>query len=1418
VLQVDVAARIRDGELGSIRVLLAEGLGGQALKSLDERGRAQELVRQQYSGRYPFELLQNASDAAVEAGISGRACFTLTDTALIVADNGSGFGERQVEGICSLGRSPKAPGAAIGHKGLGFKSVGEITNRPQVISSQAAFQFDGERVRAEMLGLFGSLPGEQKFPVYAFPFPVLDDDLNSDAEVIRQLGNEGFGTIIRLPLREGVTGKVVAAHLMEALLPRLLLFLPGIDELELRGTEADFAVQVIRDDEQRAEHVLLDSGEACEEWLIYRGSAVPEQAVLVPMGEAWTRVEKVSFAIAVPLDESGTQPRVDETFPLHVYFPTEEQPGLHVAVHAEWALGIDRRRLAVAPEAEQYNDMLLEEVARFAADDVATDLVTRFGNSAAAVQAVVPAMTGPAYGAGEKLRGLWASGLAAAPFLPFADGALRAPAATWMLPATLPSFQDAHALAVLDEESVLRADIEALAPVRAFVSGVSARREMGFREFLSRMRPPAPETASEYYSFLIRWRESSGYGGRLVEELGRHPSVLTVNGQALAPRERAVFLPRQRGAAAIPDDLGAPIAETLGSEPVEDFLKALGVKPFEWRDLIRDFLIKILADDGADPRHRDLALDALRAYHADRRSGSDDLFPVLATVLLPARTADGTGQQLAPAGTLYFGADWTGSDDLEVIYGPFGRAEFLALTPPSDLGQKQDDRGFYGMLGVVDHPRLDEARATRRDEYPAGGTRHPHRGPLFTEWRAQPGVAEQASCPAHEHWPQQLHLSVRLDRHLELTETGEPARLFALWRQLARGWGRHYATAMTAVFRCSHGWHGAPSDRECESLFAYTLRSKAWVPVDRAGKPDLVRPADAWIDAGATETPRRIRGRIPRISDAMYRTRGAKDLIEALRLTDVARPAASDLLALMDAIACEADEAGVVSRDAELAARWVQRTLDDILGGEQAPHPQPEQVRLLASHNGALGFVPGPPYADDPLLRDTWEKQRPVLAAEAGLTRLARFLALTRLDDEVRVSAEPFGVHPPGRPAFDAARLKIDRVKPYLLALVKAESSRNEPRTRSALQRLEIVICDDLVLHYEYDGTRATRADAVCYIAASQDRARRRQATTGTAYLEIDPATGQPHWFSLGRPLAQHLGTPTLADAITMLLTARPQDRDRMMAERQIPPQHLTEAHEQLRLLADDDDPIRHVLDGLLPGAGPEASTDHEEGNSPAPQPEQGDETLPEPAPPAPVPVTESEPQGPPKPIVPPPPVDYDKVQIIDAKPGSLAPSPSPGHVQPHGYGGGYSTAPQADDAENKRVGRRGEEITFTKEQERIRALDLPADSVVWVSRTDELSPYDIRSLNRHGQVIYIEVKSTRGSDPSEEFIITKAELDLARLHRDRYYIYRVTSTDTATPTITRAADPLGLVLDGKADLHLKNARMTIAFDHSQGG
>ncbi len=86
------------------------------------------------------------------------AYFLLTRSALIVADNGAGFGERQIRSICSLGDSSKGPGTAIGHKGLGFMSVGEITARPQIISTGAEFQFDGEQVRENVEKILAHCP------------------------------------------------------------------------------------------------------------------------------------------------------------------------------------------------------------------------------------------------------------------------------------------------------------------------------------------------------------------------------------------------------------------------------------------------------------------------------------------------------------------------------------------------------------------------------------------------------------------------------------------------------------------------------------------------------------------------------------------------------------------------------------------------------------------------------------------------------------------------------------------------------------------------------------------------------------------------------------------------------------------------------------------------------------------------------------------------------------------------------------------------------------------------------------------------------------------------------------------------------------------------------------------------------------
>ncbi|MGJ9402875.1 sacsin N-terminal ATP-binding-like domain-containing protein [Arthrobacter sp. KK5.5] len=1397
---MDVAAKLREREISSIRVQVEHDLVETVFKSLDERGGAQELVRQQYSGRYPFELLQNANDAALNTGKRGRATFLLTETALIVADNGFGFGEEQVEAICSLGRSSKDPGTSVGHKGLGFKSVGEISDRPQVVSRQASFQFDGERVRQTVFAELGNIPEQQKFPVYAFPFPIEDRDLGADVDVVAELLAAEWTTVIRLPFRDGIARETVADHLVANLLPRLLLFLHGVDHLELRGTHADFAVEVSRDSDGPVEHVLLEIEDRDEEWLIYRGEVAPDASILAPLGAAWAEIGGVSLAVAVPLDASG-YPSLEESFPLHVYFPTDERPGTHLAIHAEWALSMDRRQLASTPEAVAYNGYLLEEVAAFLAETVAADLIGRTGASKQAIQALVPTLSEPTSGSATRLRERWCRALSRTPFLPSIEGAaLQMPGDMQLLPRKLPSLAAAHAVADLHRSRTLRPDVEALEPVRVFLLGLGVE-EMRLSEFLAHLRQPTRTTLDAYYEFLVDWRNSLGLS--LVAALRKLPSVLSTNGDLLAPADGPVFLPRVRGDSAIPHDIPVPIAEMPDVDGAESLLRELGVKSFEWRELIREFLIGILADPDADPTERARAMVGLRAYHAVRLSGSEDLAQGLSRVLLPARSSDGSARGLRAGGELYFDASWTGSEDLETIYGPFRQTDFLDIAAPLESDERETDRSFYRMLGVADHPRLDVAQAAERASFMVDGIRHPHRGPVFKEWLSHPAVAEAARCPQGHPASQQLKRSIVLDRLLELVESKDPVRLIALWKQLGLSWGNVFEPEMTAIFHCIHGSHVGERDRRCESLLAYVLGSRAWVPVARAGVADVVCPEEAWIES--QETPRHIKERIPRISAAMFQTRGGAAMAGALRLTDAARPKVRDLLILLSSVGEEAGGSGEISRETELSARYIQRTLNDVLADDTELHPKPDSVRLLASFQGAKRFIAQPPYAEDPLLRDTWERQRPVLAAEAGLSRLTRYLSLSKLDDVVETIAVPYGEHTQGS-ALDQVRRKIRDIKPYILALVRSENARAESSARRALNHLELIVCDRLALQYAYDGIEVERGDAVCYIAVRKGQEGTRRGSVGTAYLELEE--GQPHWFPLGRQLAQYLGVPALSDAITMLLTTSIEDRDRMMADRHIPAADIDDARHQLGLEIKLEEDIGNVLDDLAPAlSGERASRSSGAGLGAA----QGMPSLSDAAPSA--RATPASEGGGHEVTVSVPDVDYESLRITEGEPEPFETTVgATRHFDSRG-GAVISTAPSIGDVEdNRRVGKRGEKIAYMAERARLRGLGKNPDLAIWVSETDELSPFDLKSIDADGQVIYIEVKSTKGSAPGAPFYISHSELVEASFHRERYYIYRVTSVDTASPQVTRLSDPLRLVKDGKGRLLLAKAHMELAF------
>lgn len=1404
----DLAAEVRDDELRDLVALLSAGREKGAIKSLDERGGAQELVRQEYSGRYPFELLQNANDAAGETGTRGRAHFLLTDSALLVADNGSGFGEAQIRAICSLGRSSKGPGTSVGHKGLGFKSVGEITDGPQIISEQVSFQFHGERIRElvdQQFRQHGSkLPGDTRLPIYAFPVPIEESDLGEDAASVRKLRESGFRTVIRLPLRTSVDREQVAGHLREHLHPRLLLFLNGVDHLVLEGTDNDFSAAIERETDGGTElarlTVTADTATASADWLIYRGATEPSPDVLAPLGDAWLELEQCRYAVAVPLTDDGV-PRTDRRFPLHVYFPTEETPGLSMAIHAEWVLTMDRRHIAATPEAMAYNQMLLEAVVDFLGETVMPSLLDISNASASAVAAIIPTRDTAVGNAATELRNLWTNSLSGLAFLPCVDGSLRSPEDVRLLPSSVSNHAAAQALASLDVDRTLRADVEDVLHLGDFLAGLETTQELTIDGFLATLRAPTKKTADEYYSFLVGWRAS---GGRdVLAALRQAPCVLTTNDSVVTPAVDSVFFPRVQGDGSIPDDIPVPIAQLPQLDGAQEFFKDLGVKDFEWRDLIRDFLIKILEDPEADPDLRERALRGLRAYQEVSRGG-DDLVRVLARVLVPTRTADGSARAMRPAGQAYFSREWTGSHELEVIYGPFGETEFLDVPVSEDADERASDFGFYQMLGVVAHPRIERAQADTPHDYPVGSRTYPHRGPLLAEWMETPEVQAVRFCPEGNGHPQTQHhkLSQRLDRHEKLIASQDPARLLALWTQLAGNWSSIYLPATKSIFHCGHSsGHHVDRDRTCESLFAYLLRTGPWVPTELGGATIFVRPSEAWIDGDFGV----IRNRVSRISVGMYEQPGAAGMAQWLRVTDSARLRVPDILALLSSLADEADTSGTVERDVLRAAKWSLGRLDEALRLHIEPHPDPASVRVLASHAGVKLFTAQPPFAEDTFLRETWERELPVLDADSRLTRVGDYLSLTKLDKVVK--SEPFAYNERMDSVRDAIEQQITEVKPLIMALATKEREWAVENVRPRLRDLRLVVCERLELVYTHDSIEARRRDATCYIHEERERRGRRPRTIGTAYLELNADSGHPDWFAFGRQLAQHIDVASMADAITMMLSLGPAGRDQLMVDRNIDHRDIVEAAELLDMpLPEDDTDTPNVLDAIL-----DSLTTQTLSVVPLLDPHLDPVTEKGFVIDAPADVDDDQPAEPVQPPAAPPPISMDAVAVVDAMIGGR---PESRPISPHPPGGGQrggghvTTAPTPEDAADRtRIGKKGERLVFELEKKRMLDCGLDPAEVEWVSKDDELAPYDIRSV-RYNQTIYIEVKTTVLSDPMSDFGISKAELVEAGVHRSRYFIYRVSAIDTAAPTVMRIQDPLALIDQGRGELYLAKARM----------
>ena len=109
-----------------------------------------------------------------------------------------------------------------------------------------------------------------------------------------------------------------------------------------------------------------------------------------------------------------------------------------------------------------------------------------------------------------------------------------------------------------------------------------------------------------------------------------------------------------------------------------------------------------------------------------------------------------------------------------------------------------------------------------------------------------------------------------------------------------------------------------------------------------------------------------------------------------------------------------------------------------------------------------------------------------------------------------------------------------------------------------------------------------------------------------------------------------------------------------------------------------------------------------------------------------------------------------------------------------------------------KRLVKRGEEIIYLQEVERVKGLGYPESRVVWIAKNNPLADCDILSIDENGEELWIEVKSTTGRDGHFQWSI--AEFKKAIQEREHYILWRVYEADTIHPSIKPFRDPVGMI------------------------
>ena len=217
-------------------------------------------VSDDYGDRFLVELIQNAHDAHPKHLKNGsiKVYFNPDETeygCLYIANKGNCVSDKDFLGITNIALTGKAVNEGIGNKGLGFRSILQVCQSPEIYSTKPNSEsgsFDGYCFRfaalEDLLSTHSFIHNNSTLKAKSldnvtiaknvldntpcFYLPIYEDNRPG---AVNELAEEGFATVIRLPLKSHKSSELTAKQI-KLLVQRtepLNLFLERIEQITI---------------------------------------------------------------------------------------------------------------------------------------------------------------------------------------------------------------------------------------------------------------------------------------------------------------------------------------------------------------------------------------------------------------------------------------------------------------------------------------------------------------------------------------------------------------------------------------------------------------------------------------------------------------------------------------------------------------------------------------------------------------------------------------------------------------------------------------------------------------------------------------------------------------------------------------------------------------------------------------------------------------------------------------------------------------------------------------------------------------------------------------------------------------------------------------------------------------------------------